>query len=75
MEFVFAFNTAVHKSTGFTPFYLLHGWNPHLITDIIEEQEDEDMNVVPAEVEVEDEDANISEIQQHVDQFRTAREK
>ena len=34
---VFAFNTAKQSSTGYTPFFLLHGWEARTITEIMAE--------------------------------------
>jgi hypothetical protein len=43
-EVVFAYNTTSHASTGFSPFYIMYGRDPHLPVDIFLGREDSSMS-------------------------------
>ena len=36
-DYVYAYNTTVHTSTGFTPFHLMHGWEARVPYDLLVE--------------------------------------
>ena len=73
---VFAFNTAKHKSTGFSPFYVVHGWHARTVTDLIAEGKTEDITEAEEEEATEIEiDIEMEEITRHVVQLQKNREE
>ncbi len=73
---VFAFNTAKHKSTGFSPFYVVHGWHARTVTDLIAEGKTEDITEAEEEEATEMKiDIEMEEIAGHVVQLQKNGEK
>ena len=54
-DHIYAYNTTVHTSTGYTPFHLMHGWEAKVPYDLLREKREEG----PEFMEVEDYRANM----------------
>lgn len=67
---IFAFNTAKHASTQFSPFFLLHGWKPRQLVDVVHDEVEENLVDLYMDCDTDGNSKFIDGVREHVSRLK-----